>query len=93
MDNIIVTWPDGLKVVYFYKALSGRGDLISGDNMKILDLFRKLGVLRYGAKADTYTSAKNMPTELFMEEVYDAKKDLLKKADLKPPTCPQRKRE
>ena len=51
--------------------------------MKFVDLLRKLGILRYGAKSGTYTSAKDMPTELFQENVYDAKKDLVHREDIK----------
>ena len=51
--------------------------------MKILDLLRKLGILRFGTKSGTYTSYKNMPPELFQEDVYDAQKDLVHKEDLK----------
>lgn len=50
--------------------------------MKILDLLRKLGILRYGTKSGTYTSNKDMPPELFMDDVYDAKKDLVHQEDL-----------
>ncbi len=45
--------------------------------MGLLDLLRKLGVLRYGATAGTYESGAERPTELMMDGVYDAKKDLV----------------
>ncbi len=51
--------------------------------MKILDMLRKLGILRYGATAAIYTSAKDMPDELFMDNVYNAEKDLVTKEDVK----------
>ena len=38
---------------------------------------RKLGVVRSGAVASTYKNAKDRPTELQMDDVYDAKKDLI----------------
>jgi hypothetical protein len=49
--------------------------------MSVLDLLRKLGILRYGAKAGTYRSAADQPDELFMDDVYDSKKDLVHKED------------
>ncbi len=45
--------------------------------MGLLDVLRKIGVIRYGTYKGTYTSARDMPDELFMENVYDAKKDLI----------------
>ena len=45
--------------------------------MKIIDWLRKLGILRYGIKSYTYTSGKDMPAEALMDDVYDAKKDLV----------------
>jgi len=50
--------------------------------MKILDILRKLGILRYGTKAATYTSAKDMPAEFLMDDVYNAEKDLTTREDL-----------
>ncbi|MGQ9687452.1 MAG: hypothetical protein ACUVXF_01490 [Desulfobaccales bacterium] len=50
--------------------------------MKLLDILRKLGIVRYGAKAGTYTSAKDRPAEFMMDDVYDAKKDLTTKEDV-----------
>lgn len=51
--------------------------------MKIVDLLHKLGILRYGTKSGTWTSAKDQPPELFMHDVYDAKKDLVHQEDVK----------
>jgi len=51
--------------------------------MKILDVLRKLGILRYGAKAATYTSMKDRPAEFFMEGVFNAEKDLVNQEDVK----------
>jgi len=49
---------------------------------KIIDILRKIGVLRYGTKKGTYRSVREMPAELFMADVYDAKKDLVTKKDI-----------
>lgn len=59
--------------------------------MKFLDLLRKLGILRGGAKAGAYTSGKDRPPEFLMEGVFDAKKDLVggaKEDPAKPPAQP-----
>jgi hypothetical protein len=45
--------------------------------MSLLDLLRKLGILRYGATAGTYEDGVERPTELMMDGVYDARKDLV----------------
>ena len=45
--------------------------------MKVIDFLRKIGILRYGVKKYKYTSAKDMSPEAFMDDVYDAKKDLV----------------
>lgn len=51
--------------------------------MSVIDWLRKLGILRFGTYKGTYTSAKDMPDELFMDNVYDSKKDLITKEDVK----------
>jgi len=51
--------------------------------MKFLDLLAKLGILRFGAKAATYSSAKDRPAEFMMDDVYDAERDLTTKEDVK----------
>jgi hypothetical protein len=51
--------------------------------MKVLDVLRKLGIVRYGTKAATYTSAKDMPAEFLMDGVFNADKDLVNKEDVK----------
>ena len=51
--------------------------------MKSLDVLRKLGILRYGTKAATYTSMKDKPAELFMDGVFNAEKDLVNREDVK----------
>ena len=55
--------------------------------MNIKDLLRKTGVMRSGAVAGTYTNAKDRPTELMMDGVYNAEKDLVinKNSSSKPP--------
>lgn len=50
--------------------------------MGFMDFLRKIGVFRSGAVSGTYTNAKERPTELQMEGVYDAKKDLVTKEDV-----------
>lgn len=51
--------------------------------MKIKELLSKSGVLRMGATSATYKSGKDRPTELLMDGVFDAKKDVITKGDLK----------
>ena len=50
--------------------------------MKFLDVLRKLGILRYGTKAATYTSMKDRPAEFFMDGVFNADKDLINREDV-----------
>ena len=50
--------------------------------MKLLDILRKLGILRFGAEAGVYTSAADRPTSLMMDGVYDSKKDLVTGEDV-----------
>jgi hypothetical protein len=45
--------------------------------MGLVELLRKLGILRYGATAGTYENGAERPTELMMDDVYDARKDLV----------------
>jgi len=45
--------------------------------MNLLDMLRKLGVLRWGTKGYSYKSGKEIPAESLMDDVYDAQKDLL----------------
>jgi hypothetical protein len=51
--------------------------------MTFVDLLRKLGILRYGVKTGTYTSMKDRPAEFFMDDVYNAHKDLVNRDDVK----------
>jgi hypothetical protein len=55
--------------------------------MKILDVLRKTGILRYGTKTATYTSMKDRPAEFFMDGVFNAEKDLINQADVKQATA------
>ena len=50
--------------------------------MRFLDILRKLGIVRYGIQAGTYTSGRDRPAEFLMDDVYNAKKDLTTKEDL-----------
>ena len=57
--------------------------------MKLLDILRKLGILRFGAEGGSYTNAAERPTSLQMDGVFDSKKDLVTREDLgrvKPPS-------
>ena len=45
--------------------------------MKLLDVLAKLGILRFGTKAAVYKSAKERPTELLMDDVFNADRDLV----------------
>lgn len=45
--------------------------------MNIMGTLRKLGIFRSGAVRGTYHNAKERPTELMMDSVYDANKDLV----------------
>lgn len=51
--------------------------------MNFIDILRKLGILRFGTKKGIYTSAKDMPAEFLMDDVYNADKDLVTKQDVK----------
>lgn len=51
--------------------------------MKVLDVLRKLGILRFGAEAGTYTKATDRPASLQLEEVFDSEKDLVTREDVR----------
>ena len=51
--------------------------------MKILDVLRKLGILRFGAEGGTYTNAADRPASLDFEEVFDSQKDLVTVTDVR----------
>lgn len=44
--------------------------------MKLLDLLAKLGILRFGTKKAVYHSAKDMPAEFLMNDVFNSERDL-----------------
>jgi len=45
--------------------------------MKLIDVLKKLGILRYGATKAVYKNAKERPIELQDSGVFDSKKDLV----------------
>jgi len=45
--------------------------------MKLLDILAKLGILRFGTKAAVYKSGTERPTELMMDGVFNADRDLV----------------
>ncbi|MDD4353508.1 MAG: hypothetical protein PHN56_03560 [Candidatus Nanoarchaeia archaeon] len=45
--------------------------------MGLLDILKKLGILRYGSTKATYKNAKERPIELQESGVFNAKKDLI----------------
>lgn len=52
--------------------------------MKLLDLLRKLGILRFGAEAAVYHNAKERPLSMQDPSVFNSEKDVFhfgKKAD------------
>jgi membrane protease subunit (stomatin/prohibitin family) len=51
--------------------------------MKFLDLLAKLGILRFGTKKAVYHSAKDMPAELLMNDVFNAERDLTTGQDVR----------
>ncbi len=51
--------------------------------MGLLDVLRKLGVVRYGVKKGTYRSGRDRPIEFMMDGVYNADKELVTKADIR----------
>ncbi len=51
--------------------------------MSVIDILRKLGVIRYGSKTGTYRNAKDMPAEFLVNGVFNADKELVTKQDIK----------
>lgn len=49
----------------------------------LLRVLAKLGILRYGAKSYTYTSGRDRPPESFMNDVFNAERDLTTTQDIK----------
>ena len=56
--------------------------------MKLLDWLARLGILRFGVKAGTYTSGKDRPVEFFMPGVFNAERDLGAGNNMNPVECP-----
>jgi hypothetical protein len=50
--------------------------------MKFTTILRKLGILRYGSYS-WKGKGKDRPIEAIMDDVYDSKKDLVHKGDIK----------
>ena len=51
--------------------------------MKLIDILKKLGIIRGGVVGGTYKSYKDMPDELMYDNVYDKKTDLVDGGDMK----------
>lgn len=51
--------------------------------MKLVDLLRKLGIMRYGVKTGTYSGMQDRPAEFLMDDVFNADKDLVNRDDVK----------
>lgn len=51
-------------------------------DMTFVDVLRKLGILRFGAVAGTCRNAVERPTELQMDDVLNAERDLIRREDL-----------
>lgn len=47
--------------------------------MAFLDFLRKIGIFRSGSVSATYKTGAERPTEMMMDNVFDAKKDLINK--------------
>ncbi len=45
--------------------------------MNLINLLRKIGVLRFGTQKYTFTSGRDMPAEALFDDVYDPDKDLI----------------
>ena len=45
--------------------------------MGVLDVLRKLGILRIGAESAVYTGAADRPLSLMEDDVLDSKKDVV----------------
>lgn len=59
--------------------------------MKILDVLRKLGILRFGGQAAVYRNATERPAAFMMDGVFDDEKDLCHRSP-KSPELPRIKR-
>lgn len=52
-------------------------------NMKIIDVLKKLNLIRFGTVKGTYKTGAERPTELMMDDVMNAKTDLVTKNTIK----------
>ena len=50
---------------------------------KLLQILAKLGIFRFGSYSGTYKNAKERPDEMLLDGVFNSKKDLSTKGDLK----------
>lgn len=44
--------------------------------MNLRDILAKLGILRFGTKKAVWHSGRNMPTEMLMDDMLNAERDL-----------------
>lgn len=59
--------------------------------MKLIDLLRKLGILRFGWTAGIYKNGRSRPFAFMMDDVHDDEKDLWLRKDLALPAARGRK--
>jgi hypothetical protein len=59
--------------------------------VKILDILRKLGIIRFGATAKVYRNAAERPVEFMMDDVFDAEKDLITRSPDQAPVYGEKK--
>jgi len=45
--------------------------------LKIIQILKKLGILRFGVVTGPYTRAEEIPDGLLMEDVYDSTSDMI----------------
>ncbi len=50
--------------------------------MFLVDLLRKLGILRFGVEKGTYRNAAERPTAIQMDDVFDSEKELVTRQDI-----------
>lgn len=56
--------------------------------MKLLDLLRKLGIVRFGAEKAVYHNARERPMSLQADGVFNSEKDVIDLDKKKPPAPP-----
>ena len=57
--------------------------------MSIIDLLRKLGIIRFGAKKAVYHSGKDRPLEFMEPAIFNADKETIR-AKPQPPELPRK---